>query len=64
MQGQKDCVINELKEQLQQAAAKVKAAEQETERAMEQLAAQQEAHSKALRQIQVSLTWHNHSCHL
>ena len=59
VQSQKNDVIAELKQQLQQAAAKVVAAEQEAERAMAQLAAQQQAHSKALHQIQASLTWHN-----
>lgn len=57
MKGQNNILIAELKEKLQQAAAKVVAAEQATERA--HLAAQQEAHSKALHQIQVSLTGHN-----
>lgn len=53
MQGQENIVIVELREQLQQAAASVTAAEQETAKAVTQLAAQQEAHSKALHQLQV-----------
>ena len=63
MKGQNNVVILELEEKVQQAAGRVVAAEQETERAVAQLAAQQEAHSKALHQIQVSLTWHKYRRH-
>lgn len=58
VQERSSVVHAELNRDLQQAAAKVTAAEQKQEEAEAQLAAEQEAHSESLQQLEVRLPLH------